>query len=169
MSRRSGAGFTLIETVAVIVIVGLLGGIVGPLMVGAADAYAGARDGRRAVEDASFALDRIVRLLRESPEGDAPGTPAFSKITPEAFSFADGTQVIWADDELLFQQGAGPLSPLCRKVTAFEVRYLRGDGLPLDAGAGDDASDVRRVEVRLVADGQDLRTCVYLRLRAEES
>lgn len=166
--RARNHAFTLIETIAVILIVGLLAGVVGPLMVGAADAYAGARDDRRATEDASFALDRIVRILREAPEADTPGTPAFTKTTSSGFAFADGTQIILSDTDLMMQIGAGAFAPLCRDVTDFELTYLRADGLPLDTPGGDDASDTRRVMIRLVADGQDLRTCVFLRLPPEE-
>jgi len=49
-------------------------------------------------------------------------------------------------------------------VTAFELTYLRDDGMELDTGAGDDVTDIRRVEIRLVAGGQELRTGVFLRV-----
>jgi len=165
LGRTRHGGFTLIETIAVILIVGLLAGVVGPLMVGAAGAYAGARDGRAAIENASFAMDRIVRVLREAPEGATEGTAAFAKALPGVFGFTDGSFVSKSGTDVVMVEPGGATShPLARDVTAFELTYLRDDGLELDTGAGDDVSDIRRVEIRLVAGGQELRTGVFLRV-----
>lgn len=164
---RVHRGFTLIETVAVILVLGVLAGVTAPLMVGAAGSYADARDGRRAVEDAAFALDRLVRVLREAPAGATPGEPSFVAATATGFELENGVRVALSGTDLMMDDGVHGACPLLRDVSVFELRYRGGDGMALNFGSGDTPASTRRVDVRMRASGQELRTSVFLRVSLE--
>ncbi len=161
------SGFTLVETIAVILVLGVLAGVTAPLMVGAAGSYADARDGRRAVEDASFALDRIVRILREAPSDATAGEPGFASADADGFELADGTEVSLSGTDLMLSIAGGAAAPLCRDVAVFELTYRGADGAVLDFGGGDVPGDAARVEIRIAASGQEMRTAVFLRATME--
>lgn len=125
MPRRA---FTLVEMICAVVVVAVSASIVVPVVNAAIDNYAASRTIRAQTDDAAFALERIVRIIREAPPGVAPGTVGIETATPTSFLLADGNGFSLAGDVLNLTAGLSS-SPLCRGVSAFNIDYLGEDGV----------------------------------------
>ncbi len=154
-------GLTLLEVTLSIVIVGVIAAIVVPVTASLGDAYASAADTREAAEDAGFALDRVVRLLREVPEGSAGGQVGIVRADADAVEFTDNRGVELSGSDLVLTDEFGVQGVLCRQVTAFEIGYLAADGVT-DCSATPEQT--RRFTVRLVVRGVELRGVAFARV-----
>lgn|GEM_PF-732822 len=154
-------GLTLLEVTLSIVIVAVIAAIVVPVTASLGDAYAASADTREAAEDAGFALDRVVRLLREAPEGEAGGQVGFVRADSDAVEFTDNRAVELIDADLVLTDENGVQGVLCRQVSAFEIGYLASDGVT-DCSATPE--ETRRFTVRLVVRGVELRGTAFARV-----
>lgn len=155
---RASRGFTLLELIATVAILGVAGAIALPLMATAADGYSSATRARSATENASFALGTISRLLREVPAGDAG--VAIASLDASGFALADGRSVRLEGSTLLLVDAQGVESPLCRHVSAFEVRGIASDGV---TAAGVESGLIQRFEIRLTVRGLTLSAVAFPR------
>ena len=144
-----------------IVIVAIIAAVVVPVTASLGDAYAASANTREAVEDAGYALDRVVRLLREAPEGQAGGRVGFVRAGPQAVEFTDNRAVELIDTDLVLTDENGVRGVLCRQVSAFEIGYLASDGVT-DCSATPE--ETRRFTVRLVVRGVELRGAAFARV-----
>ncbi len=166
--RRARRGFTLVEMLATLVVVGTVAAVASPIIVGATQAYAKSASQRRAVEQVSGALDRLSRILREAPTKAAPaGATDFSSASASGFALSSGLNVALSGTTLMLGTTAVKESPLCQGVTAFQITYLDSAGTAVSVASGTDA--VRRVIIRLAAQGVDLSTTVWLRASLNEA
>jgi prepilin-type N-terminal cleavage/methylation domain-containing protein len=158
------AGYTLIELIAVIVIISTISSVVGSLVHESVKAYASASDQREAVERQSFALERIVRALREAaPLIGSSGTPGLTTAAADQCVFEDGTACELDGTDLMLTMPGSAAGPLARDVTAFELTYVGEDGTPLNFVGGDTLDMTRTIWIRIESEGVDTRTAVYLR------
>ena len=163
MRRRPGhRAFTLVELLGVIVIFSVLAGVISPVVLEAAGAHRRAATQRDAAQRAGYALERIVRLLRETPPMQ-PGepSPGLAGAETERVERIDGAEVELIGSTLWLTPAGGDAAPLCQGVEAFELGYLGADGVT-DTRATPEAT--QRVTVRIVVDGFVLRTAVFLRI-----
>jgi len=160
-TRTESGGFTLIEVIAVIVLLGIVAGVTLPLAGAAADRYAGAERVRTDAEHAAMAVDRIARLIREIP-ADADGVEV-AALTPGRLETEAGALVERLGSTLWLTIPGEEASPLCQEVAAFALRYFGRDGLELDPGAGDAPADTHAIEVSLTRGRETLITRVFLR------
>jgi len=154
--------FTLVELLGVIVIFATLAGVISPVVLEAAGAHRRAATQRDASQRAGYALERIVRLLRETPPA-SPGDPApgLAVAATDHVERIDGAKVELIDSTLWLTPAAGEAAPLCQGVEAFELAYIGADGAA-DTVATPEAT--QRVAIRIVVDGFELRTVVFLRI-----
>lgn len=131
---RARRAFTLVEMICAVVVVAVSASIVVPVVNAAIDNYAASRTIRARTDDAAFALERIVRIIREAPAGVAPATLGIDVATPTSLLFADGNGVSLAGDVLTLSAGLSS-SPLCRGVSAFSIDYLGEDGVTSTLGS----------------------------------
>lgn len=165
-SRRPHAprAFTLVELIGVMVVLGVLAAVAGPLLTSGADAYHRAATQRDALERASFAMDRTLGLLRDAPESPSgSGAPAFTTAEPRRFAFADGRTVEWRSGALwaVVPGQPGGEAPLCANVDDFSLTYLGADGVT-DTLAS--PGQTTRVEVSITTGGVTLRSAAFLRV-----
>jgi prepilin-type N-terminal cleavage/methylation domain-containing protein len=157
--------FTLVETIAVILVLGVLSVVTTPLILSAGDAFGQAALARERTEDASMALERIVRALREAPDqSGAPGTPDITTATATSIEFADGTEIELLGTTLWLALPGEAAAPVCQHVTAFELTYLNAGGGTITVSSPTDALNANRLHIRLAPEGgAELRTSVFLR------
>lgn len=163
MAERTPArGFTLVELLASIVVLAIIGAVVLPLVATATSRYRIATDQRAAVERVAYALDRVVRLIREAPAGPG-GTLDLASASADALRFGDGRGIEMASGDLVLRLPDGTTGVLCPDVDVVELRYIAADGVT-DVGATDPAR-AWRVEVRLGAAGVELIAAAFPRVR----
>lgn len=155
---RAHRGFTLLELIVTVAILGVAGAVALPLMATAADGYAGATRARLATENASFALGTITRLLREVPAGESG--LAIASLGSDSFVLSDGRSVRLEGTALVLTNANGLESPLCRSVSAFEIRGIAADGV---TDAGGDLASIQRFEIRITVRGLTLAAVAFPR------
>ncbi|MEN0019722.1 MAG: prepilin-type N-terminal cleavage/methylation domain-containing protein [Planctomycetota bacterium] len=164
VSRRAvyrQRGLTLVEAVMAMIIVGVVGAVVAPLTLVAAEAYGEAANIRDTADDTAYAMERAVRLIREAPQGEEAGEVGITAAGPSNLAFGDGRGLRLDGDALLIVDTAGNASVLCRGVSTFELTYIGGDG------ASDTALTpalTRRVNIRLVVNGFELVGAAFVRV-----
>ena len=68
MNRTSApSGFTLVETIAVMVVLGVISAVLSSVLYTATGAYSIAETQRRSMDEFGFAMEKITRLIREEP------------------------------------------------------------------------------------------------------
>lgn len=157
--RRSVRAFTLIEMIATVTILGIIGAAVLPVVESAGMLYAESARAARSVERASFAMDRACRFLRETPLNENADGLAIAGITPEQVSLESGDGLTLEHGQLLITID-GRTATLCADVDDFELAALGADGVTRTEGT---PAHTRTIQVRLVVDGLEARTEVFLR------
>lgn len=163
MSRlTSTRAFTLVELLGVIVIFAALGGVISPVVLEATGAHRRAVTQRDAAQRAGYALERAVRLLRNTPPA-TPGdpTPGLAVALDDTVERSDGARVELIGTTLWLTPEGGVAAPLCQGVDAFELDYIGADGA---ADTSASPGSTQRIAIRIVVDGFELRTVVFLRI-----
>lgn len=158
-SRRA---FTLMESLMVVTIMGIIAAGTLPIMQGVATSAAASDRTRRVSESAAYAMDRIARMLRDAPAGVTVGTINLTAAAADTITFPDGRSLFIKGDELWFRNTAGAEDALITGVDDFEITYLGADGVT-DTSALPHTT--QRFIVRLVTDGFELRLAVFPRVR----
>jgi type II secretory pathway pseudopilin PulG len=122
-------GATLVEMIASVTILAIVAGTTLPVIHGATDAYAGAAETRRAAERGAYALERMIRLLRDAPEGATPGTLGIRASGPAELVFSDNRGVRLVGTSLMLVSVDGSESVLCEDVGALVITPLASDGV----------------------------------------
>lgn len=159
VTRRSSHAFTLIEMIATVTILGIMGAAVLPVVESAGLLYAESARAARSVERASFAIDRVCRFLREIPLNDGADALAIAAIEPAQIALESGDGLALDRGQLLITVD-GRTATLCADVDAFELAAIGADGVTSTEGA---PGQTRTIRVLLVVDGLEARTEVFLR------
>lgn len=157
-------GLSLLETVLALVVVGVVSASVAPLVSAMTDTTRDAMATRDAADQAAFALDRVVRLLRETPVGDEGGVGIVA-AEAQHMTLSDGRSIALLGSELVLTDALGRSGVLCQNVQEFELTYLGGDGVT-DTSATPEQT--RRVVVRLAVGGLTLAGCACPRVTLTE-
>jgi prepilin-type N-terminal cleavage/methylation domain-containing protein len=129
MKTTAGArGFTLIELITAVTVLGVIAAVLLPIINGAADSYTAASELRTGSEQVGYAMDRCLQTLRETPAGATHGTVDIATATATKITFGDGHGIEFADGVLWLRDSASSTSPLCRNVTDFTIYYVGSDG-----------------------------------------
>ncbi len=161
MWMRSQRGFTLIEALVTTTVLGILGAVTLPLISASTEMYAASSRAARVVDDLSFALDRVVNVLREAPPGGSEGTIGVTSSSSTMIEFTDGTGVRLDGSELVMLFSGGAEGVVATGVDSFELRPIAADGTSAAGAAG----TTHRFEVGLVIDGLELRSIAFCRAR----
>lgn len=167
-------GFTLVEAISTMVVLGVLGVVTSRLIFTASDVYLSSATRSELSADASASLERIVTELRQLPvrAASSPAAPDLTAITPTSVSWNAGVVVgaksVALSGTNLNLTESGVTSRLARNVTAFSVSAFDQSGGALAANLSGSALDaVRTIEVSLTVSRsgltETLRTRVFLR------
>lgn len=159
--RRARTAFTLVEAVATIVVLSVIAAVTLPVISASTDSYTSASNASRVVDEVSYAIDRVVRLLRETPLGELPETLDIASHSSSSIRFGDGRGVELVNNSLRLILVDGTTAPICGDVQEFEIRYFSSDGT--DASA--DPTQTQRFELRLRAGGLEVRSVAFARAR----
>ncbi len=172
-ARRRG-GFTLVESIAAIVVLGALGSIASFLIVDSVDGYVAAAGAAQLHAELSVALDRAAREIRRiGPDPAAAGpAPDIEGVTSTSISWndaeGDDCELALSGSTVLLRVDGGAPAVLLADVTAFAVTVYDGNDAPLGpelSGAGCDAIRRVRLEATLERENvtQALRAKVFIR------
>ncbi len=151
MAMRRQRGFTLLEMVIALVVLGLLGAAAGYGLVGGALAFSATSDAVQTLGKLRHASERMAREIREIRRN--PATPTVYDITTMnattlAFTKTDGTSVTLTGAPplvtLAYSTPAGTHT-LTDEVGSLAFAYLQTDGTTTATGN----SDVAFVELEL--------------------
>ncbi len=162
VTRRAACGFTLLELLIGIVVMGVVGAVTLPVMSAATDAFVESAKARRIADDAAFALERCTRLLRDIPPGAASGEIAIETATATAIRLSDGRGLERVGSELVERRSDGTLAVLCEGVEELEFVLLLDDGISSASGS---PQLTHRIHLSLTVGPFNVRTVVFPRAR----
>lgn len=158
VSRRA---FTLVEVMVTVTVLSILGSVTLPLLHGATVNYAEMRRAQRASGHLVYAIDRVVRTVRELNEDADTGAIALDDLSPTSIRATAGPVIQLQGGLLTLTEAGGSAQTICVDVERFEVRYFDAQGTDTtDAGA------VHVIEILIERDGFVLTTRAFPRVRA---
>ena len=171
-------GFTLIESMATVVVLGVLGSAASFLIIDAVDGYTDAATRAQLHAEMSIALDRAMREIRKIElDSDAVGevAPNITSISATSIQWedaaADQYELLKSGSELQLKvDGVGPAT-LMTDVTGLTITgYDDGGPLPADPDtvvASCPCGTIRRIAVDVTAErggiSESLRFKVFIR------
>lgn len=163
MKRR---GFTLVEAVATMGILAVIGSAASLLIHDAASAFARSGDTARAHREASMAVERLTRAWREI--GAAGGAPAIAEVSPTAMEWDGDWSVALAGGTLEFVEDGGPACALAVGVAGLTIRAFDEAGAELSLPrSGPACAPIRRLSLELSLERgsalETIRTRVFIR------
>lgn len=168
--RYARRGFTLIEAIATIIILAIIGSMASMIIINAVDGYVDAATEAQLHMEASTAMDRIVRELRKIPlDSLAAGVaPDIDDVTATSITLASGTEISLSGNKLRLANAGPPAKDLLKDVTAFSVQAYDESNTALAASLSGAACDpIRRLELDLTLQRAGatatLRTKLFIR------
>jgi prepilin-type N-terminal cleavage/methylation domain-containing protein len=126
-SQRGQAGFTLIELIITIVLVGIIAGTAGMLLNKGTQAYIDENQRAAATTQGRLGLERMAREIRSIPQPGAIVGPITNPTSSLAFSDSVGLSIVYAHNgatgTLDRTEGAGLPVILADGVTTLEFRH----------------------------------------------
>ena len=162
MSRvtRQSRGITLLEMICAITVLSVIAVTVLPVINGAAENQYSAISMRRQAESAGFAMDRVVRVLRDVPLAAGAKKANITAGSATGITLSDGRAFSLSGTDLYYNDGTTN-AVLCRNVTTFAITYLGDDGVTSTLS---DLMNTHRFNVQIVVGDIDLRGSAYARV-----
>ncbi len=159
-SRAHDRGFTLLEVMAAVVVLSIIVVVVFPVVQTLLSSHAAGVSERRGIDRASYAIDRVVREIREIGIDDA-GAAELTTMNTDELIESTGAGVRLDGTDLVLVDTSGDAHLLCEDVTEFTLAYIAADGETVTA----DLSEVWTVRVTLAAGAVELRSVAFIRER----
>ena len=175
--RRRG-GFTLIEAIATITVLAVLGSMASFLIVNSVDGYVSASISSQIHAELAIALDRLTREIRkiDNDETAGPTAPDIDSVTQAGTEDA----MTWTDSDgdayslsktgsnLMLAVDGGATAVLLSDVTAFAISVYNQDNAAIVGDiSGTDCDLIRRVMLDVTVSrhnvSESLRSKVFIR------
>jgi prepilin-type N-terminal cleavage/methylation domain-containing protein len=175
-ARARAGGFTLIETIAAIVVLAVVMGLASRVIFAAGNAYTASAIRSRLTSDMTVAMERLELELRNIPAeaGSSPAVADISAVGASSITFGGGGLSVSGSSLVLTPAAGGSAVTILNGVTSLDVQTYDASGTALGAtlsGTGCDA--IRQVEVTVTASragvSRTMRTRVCLRSLVELS
>jgi prepilin-type N-terminal cleavage/methylation domain-containing protein len=168
--RRLGA-FTLVELIAVMAIMSIVGLTIGYVMPTAVIGFRDSTTRAQLLEEASTTLERLALELRAIPlDATAPSSvaPDISGVTPTSIDWDTDWSLELIGANLVLTEAGGASAVLQPNVSSFSIACYDESDAALAASLSGSACDpIRRIQIELTLtrDGisQSLRTRIFLR------
>jgi len=153
-SSQPGArrrGFTFIESMATIVVLGVLGSTASFLILDSVDDYTEASLQAQLHAEMSIALDRALREIRKIELDSAASgvAPDITAMTVSSLQWEDSSanayQLVKVGTELQLAVAGGGLATLLTDVSALTIKIFDEDNIDLGTCAGATCDPVRRI------------------------
>lgn len=155
------SGFTILELLAAITVMSIISVTLLPVMSAASESYTVSRQVRSSTERAGFAIDRILRIIREAPIGDSNTGVGVTSSTSTSVQFSDGTGLQLSGTTLeMLVPGQSPV-PLCFDVDSFAIQYIGDDGISSTALT---PTLTRRFDITLTTDNVTMSAIAFPRV-----
>jgi prepilin-type N-terminal cleavage/methylation domain-containing protein len=164
-SHRTPRGFTLVECICAITVVGVVSAVVLPVINSATTSYVNVARSRDASENVAYALDRCVNLLQDAPLRANNGSISIRSANSTSIRFTDNRGLSLAGRVLSIRDSGGATAALLRDVQTFSIGYFAADGVTSTASAPQN-SWICTLQIRHA--DFELRTSVYLRTRSAQ-
>jgi prepilin-type N-terminal cleavage/methylation domain-containing protein len=171
---RTARGFTLVEAIATMTVIAILGSVSSSLIYSGVRAYRDAAGQAQLHEEMSTALESITRALRGIPAGqiDPVAYPSITAVQADSIQWGTSARLWLSGSNLQFQEDGGTAYTLLTGVTSFSIQCYDEAGTALGTNLNASASqNVRRIQVQVTAskDGatETLRTRVFIRCTME--
>lgn len=158
-------GFTLIETISVMVIVGTISAVLSTVLYAATDAYTSAESGRCSMDGASLALETLSREIRRQPAPpDSSLASGLISSADSSLEFESGLRIEQSGAALLLTKPDRPPATLLEPIDSVAFR-LFADGAPDAASLGpeDEPGTARVIEISIETGSGQLTTRLFLR------
>ena len=169
-ARPAPRGFTMIESIAAIVVLAAIGSVASTILLSAADGYADAATTAQLHVESTIGLGRVVREIRKIPlDGGAVGiAPDIDSVTASSITWSTNSSLTLSGSDLMLTLSGGTPAVLLSDVSAFSVATYDESDAALAASLSGAACDpIRRVEITgtLLRYGfsETLRTRVFIR------
>lgn len=146
---KKSKGFTLIELVIVITIIGIITGIVGSILLGAIDAWTFKFNRQDILSDSKLAMNRMVREMKEVKNRAKVTTADLSEFSFENIDSVDITYALSGTDLDRIEDETA--NTLAENVSSLTFTYFDADGddeieTPIVAPS---KTDIRRIRINL--------------------
>ncbi|MGQ0627522.1 MAG: PulJ/GspJ family protein [Phycisphaerales bacterium] len=173
-SRRWRRGFTLVEAVATMVVLGALGSVVSSVIFRTVQDYTVTATSAQVQLDLSSTMDRLDRSLREIDVRSGSNAPNITSITPTSIAYTAGGATggfALSGSSLVFTDATGS-TILLDDVIAFSIIAYDESNNAMGASLSGAACDpVRRILILLTVTragaADTLRTRLFLRSTME--
>nr|AQQ75239.1 hypothetical protein [uncultured bacterium] len=146
------AAFTLVEVVATIIVLAVIGSIASRTIITAMDSYVQASTQAQLHSELSIALDRIERELRKIPIKAGYGSiaPDISSVTSTSMAWSGNCSLSLSGDQLLLAESGEPAVILLDDVSAISIQAYDENNSALAANlSGTSCDPIRRVAIRI--------------------
>ncbi len=165
-SRRPRRGFTLVESIATIVVLVIISGVSSGIILQATDGYVEAATQARLASEASVAMDRLAREVRKIPldTGVAGVAPDITLVTSTYLGWDANNSISLSGSDLMLKLNATPRI-ITSDVTGLVIKVYDESNADLGQPLGGAACDaIRRVEFDLTVARQGVETRVRSRV-----
>ena len=167
-SRRPG--FTLVEVIATIAIISVIGSIASRTIITALNGYTTSATRAQLHSELSIAMDRIDRELKRIPQKASYGSiaPNITSVTGTSIAWNGNYSLSLSGPQLQMVDNGAATTVLLDNVTSFSIQAYNESNTALSATLSGTACDpIRRVVVQITIQRsgitETLRTKVFLR------
>lgn len=163
-------GFTLVETIAALVIVAVVGSVSSGIIYTAIGSYRDASTTAQLHNDCSAALDRLTKALWSIPRDSTASivAPQISTVTATSIAWGGNWSLALSGTQLMLVEAGGTARPILENVTSFTISCFNESNTAMAAnisGAGTQA--IRRIQLQVTVARQgishSLRTRTFIR------
>jgi len=169
-NRRTRPGFTLIETIAAMVIVSIVGSLTSGILYTAIGSYREASTRAQLHNNCSAAFDRLTKVLWSIPRDTTASivAPLISNVTATSITWNSNWTLTLSGTQLLLTEAGGTARPVLEDVTAFSVSCFDESNSALAASLSGAATQaIRRIQIQVTVSRQGvtetLRARAYIR------
>lgn len=165
-------GFTLIEVITAIVILGVLGSVASVILSSAVKSYDSAATQAQLQTELSIGMDRIDGELRAVALKSGSVAPNITSVTGSSIAWNSNYSLSVSGTNLMFTDNGAAAAILLSNVTAFSVQACDESNTALAATLSGSACDaIRRIQIQITMQRnsvtESLRDKIFLHCMVE--